>query len=32
MDFKNIKVYGDFGGAPYDNHAKSMIMVCEKQG
>ncbi|MAU14244.1 class I SAM-dependent methyltransferase [Flagellimonas marinaquae] len=32
IGFKNIKVYGDFGGAPYDNHAKSMIMVCEKQG
>lgn len=28
--FRNICVYGDFAGAPYDNHAKSMIMIGEK--
>ncbi|MDO6431638.1 class I SAM-dependent methyltransferase [Flavitalea sp. BT771] len=28
--FRNIKVYGNFAGAPYDNHARSMIMVGEK--
>jgi SAM-dependent methyltransferase len=28
--FKNIKVYGSFAGAPYDNEAKSMIMIGEK--
>lgn len=28
--FRNIKVYGNFAGAPYDNQAKSMIMVGER--
>ena len=28
--FRNIKVYGDFAGSPYDNKAKSMIMISEK--
>ncbi|MBN9384573.1 MAG: class I SAM-dependent methyltransferase [Chitinophagaceae bacterium] len=28
--FRNIKVYGDFGGSPYDNNAKSMVLLAEK--
>jgi SAM-dependent methyltransferase len=28
--FKDIKVYGSFAGAPYDNDAKSMIIIAEK--
>jgi SAM-dependent methyltransferase len=28
--FTNIRVYGDFAGSPYDNEAKSMIMIAEK--
>lgn len=28
--FKNIRVYGSFSGAPYDNQARSMIMIGEK--
>jgi len=30
VGFKNIKVYGDFGGSPYDNKARSMIMISAK--
>ena len=30
IGFRNIKVYGNFAGAPYDDTAKSMIMISEK--
>lgn len=30
VGFKNIRVYGDFSGAPYDNNAKSMVMIGDK--
>lgn len=30
VGFKNIKVYGSFAGAPYDNDARSMIIISEK--
>src|SRR5579859_1352223 len=30
VGFKNIRVFGDFSGAPYDNEAKSMILVADK--
>jgi len=30
IGFKNIRVFGDFAGSPYDNEAKSMIMIAEK--
>jgi len=30
VGFGNIKVYGNFAGGPYDNNAKSLIIVCEK--
>lgn len=28
--FSGIRIYGDFAGAPYDNAARSMIMIAEK--
>lgn len=30
VGFKNLKVYGNFAGAPYDSRAKSMIIIAEK--
>lgn len=30
IGFVNSKVYGDFAGAPYDNEAKSMVIISEK--
>jgi hypothetical protein len=30
IGFKNIRVFGDFSGSPYDNKAKSMIMIADK--
>ena len=30
IGFRNIRVYGNFAGAPYDNEAKSMIIIAEK--
>ncbi len=30
IGFKNIEVYGNFGGAPYDHKAKSMIVISQK--
>ncbi|UII27571.1 class I SAM-dependent methyltransferase [Fulvivirga maritima] len=30
VGFRNIQVYGNFAGGPYDNEAKSMIMIGEK--
>lgn len=32
IGFVNIKVYGDFSGSPYNNEAKSMVMIAEKNG
>ena len=30
IGFKNLQVYGDFAGSPYNNHAKSLIIIAEK--
>ena len=30
IGFSRIRIYGDFAGSPYDNVAKSMIMIAEK--
>lgn len=28
--FRNIRIYGDFAGSPYNNEAKSMVVIAEK--
>jgi ubiquinone/menaquinone biosynthesis C-methylase UbiE len=28
--FRNIRIYGDFAGSPYNNDAKSMVVIAEK--
>ncbi|WP_312352676.1 class I SAM-dependent methyltransferase [Sphingobacterium siyangense] len=30
LGFKNIRVFGDFAGSPYDNKATSMILIAQK--
>ena len=30
VGFRNIRIYGDFAGMPYDNNAKSMVIIAEK--
>lgn len=30
IGFRNIEVYGDFSGAPYNSDAKAMILICGK--